>query len=562
MPLLSLLPVTQGLAQQLSDAFLRQIQQPDHPDHGGVIRSDWGLADPGTTVGFVASGLFLHLARVRLGPDAPSLPDPETLFARLDAAADYLLRIQWPSGRIDLLDCNFDSSPDAAFAVQMLCPALEMARPLAQKDASLAALLAKVEAFTVRAASGILDGGFHTPNHRWVIASSLAQASRLFPALPVETTIAAYLAEGFDLDPDGMFLEHSAGVYDAICDLSLLFLAEYWDCPQALPAARANLETDLYLLHADGSIETGLSRRQDYGTRSVPLPLAVAYLVCGRLDGDAHFVQAAQFLWEQAAAGGQTGSAWLCYALLKYGDPSLPATDAALPTDFARFFPHNGLWRVRRGLLSASFFRGVTQLLTLHYGQAELSAVKISQSYFGVGRFVGESLEVTEGRGILRYAGQSVSHRPGYDFPTGQAVPPEEWDRVRATRAYRPMPPCAGTLTVEEAEGGFDLRYQTLDGAEGVPAQIAFDFPAGGVWETDDLCLKPQAGQVLFLKRGGGAMRYGNDVIALEPGADAHRTWTMRDTESAPGHVRVLFTFRTPVDHAFRIRAYRVGAAS
>src|SRR5262249_45377438 len=96
---------------------------------------------------------------------------------------------------------------------------------------------------------------------------------------------------------------------------------------------------------------------------------------------------------------------------------------------------------------------------------------------------------------------------------------------------------------------------------EGVPAQIAFDFPAGGVWETDDLCLKPEAGQVLFLKRGGGTMRYGNDVIALEPGADAHRTWIMRDTETAPDHVRVLFTFRTPTEHAFCIRAYRAGVS-
>jgi hypothetical protein len=556
----SLAPI---LARQLSDTFLHQVQESDHPDFGGMIRADWGLADHGTTVGFVASCLYLHLVRIRLATDAPTLPDNDILFTHLDRAVDYLLRIQRPSGRIDLLDCNFDSSPDAAFAVQVLCPVIEMARPLAESDARLAAVLAKVEQFTYRATVGIADGGFHTPNHRWVNASALAQASRLFPTLELAPTINAYLAEGFDLDADGMFLEHSAGVYDAICDLSLLFLAEYWDCPPALPAVRTNLETNLHLLHADGSIETGLSRRQDYGTRSVPLHLAVAYLTCGMADANPRFVRAAEFLWEQALAIGQAGGAWLCYPLLKYGDPpSQTADDAALPTDFSRFFPHNGLWRVRHGLLSASFFRGVTRLLTLSYGQAELSSLKISQSYFGVGRFVGDSLEVEEGKGVFRSEGQSILHRPGYEFPLGKAVPPEQWNAVLPTRSYRALPLCTSTLTVEETEGGFDLRYQTIDGTESVPAQIALDFPAGGVWETDDVCFKPQAGQVLFLKRGGATMRYGNDVIAINPGADAHRTWTMRDTESAPGHVRVLFTFRTPVNHAFRIRAYRAGASS
>jgi hypothetical protein len=276
------------------------------------------------------------------------------------------------------------------------------------------------------------------------------------------------------------------------------------------------------------------------------------------VEGDPRFFRAAEFLWEKAVESGQGPGGWLCYPLLKYGDP--PASETAvLPNDFARFFPHNGLWRVRRGLLSATFFREATRLLSLQYGKAELSAVKISQSYFGVGRFVADSLEVVGNQAVFRSDGKSLPRRPGYDYPLGHPVPPEQWSEIRLTRAHRPLPPCVSTLTVEEVEGGFDCRYQTLDGEAGVPAQIAFDFPPGGVWETDDLCFKPEAGQVLFLKRGGGRMRYGEDVIALEPGADAHRTWTMRDTETAPGSVRVLFTFCTPVDHSFRIRTYQAG---
>ena len=74
------------------------------------------------------------------------------------------------------------------------------------------------------------------------------------------------------------------------------------------------------------------------------------------------------------------------------------------------------------------------------------------------------------------------------------------------------------------------------------------------VCHAHDTCLKPQAGQVIFLKHGDGAMRYGDDVIRIGPGADAHRMWAMRDAEPAPQHVRVLMTFVTPIDHVFSIR--------
>ena len=104
---------------------------------------------------------------------------------------------------------------------------------------------------------------------------------------------------------------------------------------------------------------------------------------------------------------------------------------------------------------------------------------------------------------------------------------------------------------------GFDLRYRTLDGLDRVAAQIALDFPPGGIWETADTRTKPVAGQALFLKQGYGAMRYGNDVIEIGPGAAAHGMWQMREAEPAPNHVRVLLTFLTPVDYAFTIRAYR-----
>ena len=147
--------------------------------------------------------------------------------------------------------------------------------------------------------------------------------------------------------------------------------------------------------------------------------------------------------------------------------------------------------------------------------------------------------------------------RPGYELPLGRPVPPAEWGGAIEDRELRELPPLTSTLTIEEVAGGFDLRLQTLDGFDGVAAQMAFDFAPGGIWETRDTLFKPQAGQEIFLCDGSGAMRFGSDVIQIGPGHAEHTFWQMRATELAPDHVRVLVTFFTPVDHALQLRVYR-----
>ncbi|MBI5302681.1 MAG: hypothetical protein HY868_11130 [Chloroflexi bacterium] len=556
--MLTLTNVLESLEQTIVAALPRQITDPAHPDYGGIIRPEWGLADPShvTTTPFIAGCAYLYLDQAEARRHVPSIA-PADLLARATMAIEYLLRVQRPSGLIDLRDCNYDSSPDTGFAVQSLCAVIELGRPLAPRDSAWANFLGKVERFVRLAVPGLLTGGFHTPNHRWVIASALAQAGALFPDLPVRSVIEAYLAEGFDIDADGAYIERSSGIYDSVCDRSLLLLADHWDCPAARPTVAANLNFNLHLFHADGTMETGLSHRQDYGTAIVPLGLAAAYLHYASVVPNPVFARTAQWLWDKASARGVGAEVWMTYVMFKFGEPA--QTSAPLPENFARFFSHNGIWRVRRDALSASFFRGVTRLMTLRFGQAELSSVKISANYFGTagGWFIGDALDVQGDTATFRSEGLGRPRRPGYEQPLGRPVPPDQYEAMIPQRALRTLPPLTSTLIARETTQGFDFRYQTLDGLDRVVSQIAFDFPPGGIWETQDSCLKPHAGQIIFLKQGFGAMRYGDDVIRIEPGAVAHRIWNMRDAEPAPQHVRVLMTFVTPIDHAFSIRVSR-----
>ncbi|MCC9078949.1 hypothetical protein FKZ61_022910 [Litorilinea aerophila] len=554
MSALTLANVLPHLARYVEQLGLTQITDPTHPNHGALINPAYDLPDARYTTDFVVGSAYLALTE-------PSWQDH---LSRATAAAASMTRAQRESGLIDLLSVNYDSSPDTGFTVQELCTVVELARHRGATGPAWAELLQTLETFIRRAVAGIASGGFHTPNHRWVMVSALVQAKALYPDLDVDATVRAYLAEGFDIDPEGAFIERSVGVYDAVNDRSVLFIAEHWDAPTALEAVIRNLTFDLHLLHADGTAETGLSRRQDYGTREVPLGLAPCYLLAHRMQPHPEFVEAAQFLWTQAEARGDRYAIhlpWLTYALLKAGDP--PATQGQIPQEYARHYPVNGLWRVRRGLLSATLFRDTTRLLTFTYGAAELSSVKISFTYFGgpTGRFIGDSLAVDQEGATLRSEGLHNPRRPGYELPLGRPVPPERWVATMGERSLRRLPPLTSTLRVTEvhdAHGhGFDLHFTTLDGLDRVAAQMAFDFAPGGIWETADTRFQPVAGQTIFLKQNGGAMRYGGDVIRLTPGAYAHGMWQMREAEPAPEHVRVLLTFLTPVDHRVHVRAYR-----
>jgi hypothetical protein len=385
-----------------------------------------------------------------------------------------------------------------------------------------------------------------------VICGALSIARDLLPELDVDAALDAYLAEGIDVDPDGAYTEHSSGVYDAICNLCLLLTAQFAH-PEVLPAVKANLDFNCHMIAADGSAETGLSHRQDFGQRPVPLDLAAAYLFVQRFqpEGDPDYSAAAEAIWRGKDTPGLMDLLWLAYAF-HHGAPQSDGTAVALP-NFARLFAHNRFWRMRDEGFSASAFAGAERLLSAAQGSAYIANLSISQSYFGVGRFIAEEIEPIPGGVCLHSSGADHAlHRPGYDFPLGSAVP--DVYASRAEREWRAMPPADSTLTIRADGGGVELLYETIDNHPGVLAQIAFDFLPGGIWACEGSSFQPQAGQVIFLTHGFGRMRYGTDVLEIGPGADAHHYWQMRDTPPAPNHVRVIMPLITPVQHRFWLR--------
>ena len=551
------LSALERLHNSLAIYLPRQITDSGSPDLGAYVDPEWELPSPTHTAtsALLGSCALLSFAAMT-NIDRPIDYSPVSMLERAVLAADYLLAVQLDNGRIDNRRSNYNAGSAAAFICQQLCGVIELCGPAADTHDLWGTLLERIERFVRKAVPGILSGGFHTPNHRWVIAMALAQAAEIFPDMEeaIKPGLESYLAELPDVDMEGAWMERSVGIYDAACDRAMLILNEKRGYKAGLDAARANLDFNLYLLHADHTAETGLSYRQDAGSSTVPVSLCPCYLQCAALDPNPIFTAAAGMLWSHEEEFKLPHLFWTAYTLLKYGDPG--ETTAGLPDNYSRFFPNNGLWRVRRDLMSLSVFGNTGRLIRLRFGEAELLSLSIAQSYFGVGDFKADSFLVEENEAILLSENRRNPHRPGFDMPLGVPVPPADWEGARGRREIVQMPLPKSELRIKDTGDGLDLVYRTTVGWDGVVAQVAFDFPPGGTWETADTRVRPMAGQSIFLKQGTGRMRYGCDVIEIGPGSYAGAFDYSRGTESQ-GNQRIVFTFSTPVDHRFSIRAYR-----
>ena len=158
-----------------------QILDENSPFCGGFPKAD-SLAEPKTAIYRATT-----MTACYLNPESRYYLDAE-LGRRLALALAFVRRSQRPGGYFDLINCNFFSGPDTAFCTKRLLPAyvylckvVDGALPAApEAKAAAAELKPKYEAIIRDAADALCHCGFHTPNHRWAIASVLMLCAKLF----------------------------------------------------------------------------------------------------------------------------------------------------------------------------------------------------------------------------------------------------------------------------------------------------------------------------------------------------------------------------------------------
>ena len=450
------------------------------------------------------------------------------LVERIRLAAGFLERSQSPQGNIDLLTTNFNSPPDTGFVVHNVATAAAIARLHAHED--IARIL---QPFLVKAGGGMAVGGIHTPNHRWVVASALAQINALFPDGRYERRIDEWLAEGIDIDDDGQFTERSTLVYNIVTDRALIVMAAKLRRPELLDPVRRNLDALQYLLHADGEVVSEISRRQDQFTRGTVdgywFPLT--YVAVSDQNGTL------ATLAERAAPQGSRLS-----TLLEYPELSQPLPSSRpLPDDFEKPFGEIGITRIRRGPLSATLvLGGSSRFFTFRYGDAVMEGVRFATSFFGKGQFVPQTASKSE----TTYAFRQSLEAPYYQ-PLPERIATRTWDESRRRRRQSEVCRLEQAADVTEVKGGFQLHVHA-DGTSGVPVAVELCFRETG--RLDGCRPIPGAPGTFLLDAGNGTYRAGRHQIRFGTGDAPHRYTQLRGAEARLPGLSVYITGYTPFD--------------
>jgi hypothetical protein len=443
------------------------------------------------------------------------------LLQRMRLAAGFLERSQTPEGNIALLSTNFNSTPDTGFVVHSVASGAAVARMYGNEDAVRVS-----QPFLQKAGAAIAVGGIHTPNHRWVVSSALAQINELFPDPRYMKRINQWLAEGIDIDADGQFTERSTLTYNVVCDRAFIVLSAKLKRPELLDPVRKNLHALLYLLHGDGEVVTEISRRQDLNTRGDAGRYWFASRYVAIADQDGQLATLAKAL----TPGNATLSAMLEYPMLT---GPLPA-GSALPDNYEKAFPGLGIVRIRRQATSATIvLAGSSRFFSLRHGDAVINAVRFATAFFGKGQFIPEH--------DLKQSLEAPYYQP-VDHP----VTSSEWAAVRKERKKSQICKLEQSATITETPKGFRLRIQSA-GTPDVPLAVEINLREGGEVEG---CTKSKIAADSWVLQGGqGTYRAGKNAIKFGPGVGEQMYTQVRGAEPKLAGPSVYLTGFTPFDH-------------
>ena len=451
---------------------------------------------------------------------------------------------------------NLASPPDWAFTItDVAATAAALRRPSATAAAWVAgaagtALGARLEEVLRRAVPALVVGGVHTPNHRWEVAGALVGAAALLEgpaAVAAVERAQQWLAEGIDIDADGLYSERSPNYAAHVSGPALLLLAERLGRPALRESVHTNLHTVLDLTTPGGTTETVHSRRQDQHDARFPIgPFLTLFArfapTCDRCRDAA--------AWALLLPGVDPVDAVLhCLAdddtaagLALADERAAAATDkqlaAAALGSGERTWGAAHLWR-RWGGADWTLVYGGSDVpaagrvasglacnptfLRLARGDVEVASVRLSRDFFGLGPFRATGFSVEGDRIVLSeqlaasyYQPLPVdAHRPDGDYTL------EFEGRFASAMAFSQRPRdelrLETQVVVDVSADGVDLEVRTEGPATGHALEIAFanDVRVEGA--------EPVGPQVDRLAAGPVVVRAGDSALTVTalPGGDS-----------------------------------------
>ena len=478
------------------------------------------------------------------------------LLERAIIAVDFATSMQHPDGTFDLLETNFHDGAETSFIIQNIGPSYVMMREKMGDTEEEKILDEKLMSFVHKAADGILTGGFHTPNHRWVLSAALALCYKLTGREECLDRMKQFLDEGIDCDDEGEYTERSSGVYNIICDRALITMAEICGMTELYEHVSRNLNMIMKYFEPDYTINTLNSTRQDLGTAPDWKIYYGCYYYMALRTGNPEYMWIADSMMEQSMGA---------YAMLCATQPPIPyfeylpylALDAELMAqtqkeietakpdlNYVKHFVKSGIVRARKDDFTMTLIKDRPIFAVLQY-KTHIAYLRLAGSFYAKGQFIAQNIEETDTGFLMTY-----KVRWGYKgvMPTKPAT--SVWaDMDHSLRPDIHMQDFNLYVHVTFKENGAEVAVES-EGVACVPTKLEVMLQPGGAYITDAVEINARGGEYFYQKCDESTYQY-KDHCKLQISGGYHqdsygeemRGSLMRDDQS----VFIAMTKATPV---------------
>lgn len=471
------------------------------------------------------------------------------LAERIMLALDYVSRFHHEDGLFDLISCNFHSAPDTAFIVKRMLPVLHYLRGI-QRDKWQEKIYQKMYDIARKAAFGLLVGGFHTPNHRWAIASNLIECAEFFDEPKFAETAQIYLAEGIDCNEDGEFAEKSAGNYNRINNDAMITIGRCTKDDTFFEYAVRNLRMMLTYIEPDGTIFTANSTRQDNGKRIYPKYYYWEYLTMGAERDIPEFLDFANYIFELVEENHLSAPDILIHYMNRPDLIDFEWEGCGQLTNFERMYSESGISRVRRGDFTYTLMKGKSNFLYFSTSSLDV-AVKIGGCICEHRAFIPETFEKTEDGYLLTQVMKGWYYLP---FKEDQGT--SDWWKMDHTKRDKKLGP---DLTIEarirEVENGVEVNVK-LHGIERAPFRVELAVLGARKADSDAFAMYDLIGKRILVKQGNVRLTNGLDAVDIGPafGTHGHIDGMFGSEAFDSSSFTMYFTDYSEFDHTFTIR--------
>ncbi|MBE7044822.1 MAG: hypothetical protein E7397_04780 [Ruminococcaceae bacterium] len=483
------------------------------------------------------------------------------ILERMERYIDFMLKAQRPSGLFTFWMCNIESPPDTGFMINSFSICLKLIEKY--NFLELDSLKQKMITFLERTIPAMITGGFHTPNHRWVMTAALGFLYERFGDERLKERAFEFLAEGFDCNKYGEWAERSNVIYNACCDMYCYHIAEIFGVEEeAYSAIRRNLDMMQYMFHSDGTIVTEYSTRQDKGMRGYMCDkYTIAACLMAVKDNNSFYA----YLAEEAFKIATNFNLVMLYAdLYKEQFTSLPEPTpvpeqytvllngerkTTVPKQYSQC--GDAVLRHRNGKLSVTVMAGQQDCMFMQYGDARAYGIKFSVAWFGLGGASFPGIEKIDDVTYRLYTPIRGKYWQVFDKEfvkqfNGDFVQMPNDDREDINVVYDTI-----EIIIHLLPDGMDLEI-TMDDIPEVFAQLVcmFDLEGdvSGARKESDFIFKLDDGTAVYERNG--------DCISVTATAGEHCQDVLRNDKLNEKAQNVIMNVLSPTKWKVELRGY------